>query len=465
MKRSTFDNEPSDLITGVNRILAQTLLIIAAAGVLCAGTASAQTRMTTESLIGDAVSEVGNRYPDIDEAIKRFSNRDVLGARQFLEAAKQKDPSLPPTDLTLAKMYFMVGNGVGARASLEKTVNDNPADPEAYLILADQAMNERRSIEAEALYEKAMQLIEKFDQNPKRKRNAEIRARTGRALVAEQRRNWQAAANDLQELVKIDPDNAVAHYRLGQALFMLNKSKEGYDEFVRARELKKELLNPYVAAALMYDQLGDATRAQQAFDRAVSGDKSDANALAAYGQWLIKTGSIEKAETILEAARKANPESLDILILSGVAASMAKKMKPAEDYFVEALRISPTNGGVINQLALLLVDQADEDKRRRALEFANMNARLNNQSAEAQVTLAWVYYQLGRMNEANTALRNGLQLGNLNPDSSFFVAKMLVDQKQNDAAKQLLTSALDAKTPGIFVHQQDARALLESLGK
>ena len=61
----------------------------------------------------------------------------------------------------------------------------------------------------------------------------------------------------------------------------------------------------------------------------------------------------------------------------------------------------------------------------RALEFAGISSRLNNESADAQVTLAWVLYQLKRPAEAEQALRNGLQLGSLSPDSSFLVAKLI----------------------------------------
>ena len=143
----------------VQRIVLSLLAIAAVAN-----TSTAQ--ITTQMLIGDAVSEVtGSRYSDVDEAIKRFANRDVLGARQFLEAARLKDKTLPPTDLTLAKMYFLANNAAGGRASLEKTAQDNPGDPEAYLILADQAIRERRIIEAESLYDKGLQLAEKFSEN------------------------------------------------------------------------------------------------------------------------------------------------------------------------------------------------------------------------------------------------------------------------------------------------------------
>ena len=64
--------------------------IVAIAVLLIAGRfASAQ--MTTDQLIGDSVSDAATKYSDVDEAIKRFNNRDVLGARQFLEAASPQE--------------------------------------------------------------------------------------------------------------------------------------------------------------------------------------------------------------------------------------------------------------------------------------------------------------------------------------------------------------------------------------
>jgi Tfp pilus assembly protein PilF len=427
-------------------------------------------QVTTETLIGDSVApEELTKHPDVDEAIKRFSNRDVLGARQFLETAKRKAPKLPPTDLILAKLYFLSNDAAAGRNALEATVADNPNDPEVYLILADQFLQSGQSIAAEALYDKALQLIDKFSENPKRKRNFELRARNGRAAVAARRKNWASMIADLQALLRTDQENAKAHYLLGQALFMQAKSnaefKAGYEEFVAAKRLDKNLPNPFVAAALMYDQLNKQGEAQQAFDRAVAEDKSSANTLSSYAQWLIKTGSVEKAESVLATARTANPNSLEVLILSGVAARMAKKMKPAEDYFLDALRIAPSNGVVLNQLALLLIEQGDDEKKQRALQFAGINAKLNSENPEAQVTLSWVLYQLGRMADADAAFRDGMRLGmgNLTPDSSYLVAKMLVDQKRGDQAKTILTAALNAENQGIFINRSDAQALLNTV--
>jgi predicted Zn-dependent protease len=426
---------------------------------------SARAQMTTQMLIGDAVSEVGSQYKEVDEAIKRFMNRDVLAARQFLESAKKKDPNLPPVDLLLAKMFYLTNNPNGGRFSLEKAAAENPGDPEPCLILADQAAAQNRIIEASALYEQGLAMASKFSGNAKRKRNFEIRARSGRALVAQRRKDWDTAVADLKALLQAAPENAGGHYRLGEVLFMQKQFRPGYDEFVAAKKADKNLPEPYLAAALMYDQLKMPAETQQAFDRAVAANKTDPTTLTAYSQWLIKSGSIDKAEAALAEARKANPGNLNLLILSGVAARMSKKMKPAEDYFVEALGIAPANGDVINQLALLLIEQADEAKRNRALQFASMSAQLNNQSPDAQITLAWVLYQLGRTVDAETALRSGLQLGNLSPDSSYLVAKILVEQNRADTAKQILNNALENEVPGIFIFRKDAQALLDSIAK
>jgi predicted Zn-dependent protease len=436
-----------------------------------AGEARAQA-ITTQMLIGDAVNTDSlAKYTDVDQAIKYFINRDVLAARQFLEAAKKKDPALPPVDMLLAKMYFLGGSAVAGRASLEKTATENPDDPEPSLILADQALQQGRTIEADALYERGLDLTSKFSGAPKRKRNFEIRARAGRASVAQRRKNWDVAVNDLKALLKIDPDNAVAHYRLGQTLFMQNKFQDGYAEFKDAKSKDKNLPDPDVATAQMYDQLkiADKTaKTQTFFDRALATNKSDPATVTAYAQWLVKQGtpeSLAKAEGLLAEARKANPGDLNLLILSGVAARMGKKMKPAEDYFIEALGIAPANGDVINQLALLLIEQPGKAQRDRALQFAGMSSQLNNQNADAQITLAYVLYQLGRVADAETALRQGLNLGNPSPDSSYLVAKILMDQNKAEPAKQLLKGALETESPGIFIYRQDAQAMYDKLNK
>jgi Tfp pilus assembly protein PilF len=427
----------------------------------------AAAQISKANLIGDSVSDPTNdRYVGVDEAIKYFGNRDVMGARRLLEKVRELDPALPPVDLLLARLYYLSGNGAAGRASLEKAIMENPDDPEPYIILADQALSQGFTIEADAAYDKAMRLTQSFSANPRRKRNFELRALTGRAIIAERRQNWQAMANDLLALLKIDETNASAHYRLGVAQFMLKQETPGYTSFKTARDKDKNLPHPYVASALMLDRLGKAPEAREAFTRAIQAEPTSLNALANYAQWLIKTNDLNKAEEVLAEARKHHPNALDALILSGVAARMNGKPTIAKDFYLKAIGIAPAHIGVMNQLAQLMIEQSDDEEKNRALQFASINARLNEQSSDAQIALAWVYFKLGKTAELSNALRTGLQLGNLSPDSSYFVAAILAEQSspdQKDVAKQLLTQALDANAPGIFVNRKQAQALLDKL--
>jgi cytochrome c-type biogenesis protein CcmH/NrfG len=144
---------------------------------------------------------------------------------------------------------------------------------------------------------------------------------------------------------------------------------------------------------------------------------------------------------------------------------MNKKMKPAEDFLMEALRIAPAEVNVINQLALVLIEQNEEEKRNRALQFAVVSSRINNQSPDAQATLGWVLYQLGRTGEANAALQNAQQLGAFSPDSNFLIAKILKAQNRDNDAKLYLREALDNESVALFVNRQEAQALFETLNK
>jgi Tfp pilus assembly protein PilF len=434
--------------------------------ILCS---SVRAQITLESLIDDAVTDINSpRYNHVSEAIKRFNLRDVLGARLYLDDARKTDPTLPPTDLTLAKMYFLSRNIVAGRAALEKAVSDFPNDPEAYVLLGEQEIAQGNSVEAEALFDKALLMTEKFSENEKRKRNFGIRTRWGRASVAERRKNWPVMANELQALLKIDDKHAAAHYRLGMALCMQNSFEPGYNEFRKARAEDKTMPNPALALALMFDRLGPsfADRARKAFDQAIVEEKTDLNTMANYSQWLIKTGAHDEAESRLSLARKAHPDAAEILLLSGVAARMRDKPDEAEAHFVAALGKSPAGGSIINQLAQMLIEQDDAAKKSRAMAYAIMNSKLNAESADAQITLAWVLDKQGRKNESMNTLRNGLQLGNFSPDSSYLVAQMLkADQNQIEPAKRLLTEALSPDTTGIFVYRKEAQALLDELNR
>lgn len=436
---------------------------LAAACVAFAAPRAAEAQITPTLLIGDSVTEPESpRFSDVSEAIKRYENRDLLGAKQFLETAKRKDSKLPPVAVMMAKLHLLSGNAAAVRPALEDTVLEAPDDPEPYLILAEDSFGANRTIEADALFARAVDLIGPYSGNAKRKRNFQIRAYRGRAAIAQRRQKWDLAEADLRKWLEVDPESAPAHQALGSVLFMLDKAREGYDQFVEAFKLDNKLPQPYVSAAVMYERRGAQSEAMQAFERAYKADPKGEQTLVQYAQALLKAGQLDKAETVLKAARAAVPSSVNVWLLSGVSSRMRGEPAEAETRLGSALTLAPANAETLNQLALLLADQDDAEKKQRARMFATTAAQLHQQSAEATITLAWVLYQTGQPREATAALQKGLQLGEHSADSDYVIARMLIAANQQEVAKKVLTAAM-AREEGIFVQRVAAEKLLGTL--
>lgn len=433
------------------------------------GEAVAQT-ITPEILIGDAVSNAGDpKYSDVEKAISLYLKNDPISARALLESARRKDEKLPPVDMMMAKLYLMTNQTASYLISLEQVLREEPGDPEPYLLLADQAISSNQAVQASALYDKAIALLEQYDKNGRRKQRFIERAYSGRATVYQRWGNWAAAEADLRSLIEADPEEAQAYSRLGVVLFQLGKETEGYNAFVKAQELNKDMPSPYVAAAQMYQQLKDkdpqaVDKARQAYERAYSSDAGvkDRLTIIAYSEWLIRQNQLDEATKILAEGAKIHPQVFEIALLQGVAAEMLDKPEEAEAHYNRALALSPGNRDATNQLALLLINQEGEQAKSRAESLARINAKLFDQNPDVHITLAWILRELDKGAEANQAYQKGVRLGQLSGDSTLLVAKLLKTQGQDETARKILTNALESEK-GIFVNRDEAEAFLQTL--
>ncbi len=420
-------------------------------------------QLTKENLIGKAVSLSNNGYDEIDKAIQRFRNGDSGGALEFLKTAKEKYPKLPPVDTLYAKMHFAVRNANAVKAGLvylERSVVNNPEDPEAYLIFADQAFKGRRITEAQALFKLVDPLVQKYSENTKRKQNFTIRLLAGHAAVAESRQQWDQAQEWLEKWVEVAPESAAAHQRLGGTLFQNDKPREAFEMFTKARELNSEV-HPYVALAQLFSRDGDTEKAQKAFEKAYEEDKNDAKTSRAYAEWLIQQGKLDQAQTIAKALLDQDPNSITALLLDGIVAQMQGQAERAKQSMTKIISLDPSHFTATDLLALILIQSDDVANHERALKYANMNSRNFPNSPGANITRAWILYRLGRTAEFQAALKK-VGRSNVPLDSAFLIAKIMVAQDKKDAAIRELDKLLQAKS-GLFIFRREAEELLNKL--
>lgn len=140
---------------------------------------------------------------------------------------------------------------------------------------------------------------------------------------------------------------------------------------------------------------------------------------------------------------------------------MRKDFAKSELIFQALADQSPGDVLLRNQLALVLAEQADQTKGRRALELAELSVRQDPEGPDTLATLAHVYYRLQRTEDAEKVLQAIVESGQASSDAAYTLARVKADQGNPEVALALIRTALAA--PGLFIHRDDARQWLDRL--
>jgi tetratricopeptide (TPR) repeat protein len=400
---------------------------------------------------------------EITEAVNKFKDRDFEGALKVLKEAAKKNPDLPPAQVIMAQLFSQTNVPMGVRNSLEQAIVDAPTDPEAYVIMGDLAVRDRRLTEARMLYQKAKELIGPFKGSQKRKDLLLPRILGGLASIEEAQEKWADAQKLLESWLKVEPRNAAAIQRMASCLFHQKDPDGALKKLKEAAKIDSDVLTPEAILGLFYEQAGDRDNAKKWMNTALQVNPKDLKTHLIVGQWAFETNQVPEAEAQAAAALQADPKSLDAKILSGVIALFKKDYPAAERYFEAAHLQSPRNFAATNNLALVLIEEKDEAKRRRALDYAQSNVQQNPKSPEAASTYGWVLYKMGRLDEAEKALQVAVSSGQFGADTAYYLACLYYDRGRETQAKQWLDFAL--KNTGPFAMRKEAMQLMEKLKK
>lgn len=400
---------------------------------------------------------------EVSEAATRFKNRDFGGALELLETAKQQNPQLPPARVIMGQWFLQANQPQAARAFLEQGALRNDQDPEAYLILGDLCLRENRRVEAILLYEEAAELAEKFKGDAQRRNLLQQRAKAGLAIASEMRGDWESARKHLEAWLAEDPDNASALQRLGRTLFELGEINLALEKLQAAAESSESTIAPEAIIAQYFEQAGDREKSTEWMIRALKNKPKDLQTRLAAVQWAIGVDQLDQAAEQAKLALQLDSDSLQAKLLRGVVALLQEDYPTAEQMFQQVHNQEPGNFAASNNLALALIEQDDESKQSRALQYAQLNARQFPNVAEAASTLGWILYKLDRKQEAEQALRKAFSGGNVSPDTRYYMAKLYADTDREEEAKQLLQQALESERT--FSKRAEAEALLEQLNQ
>jgi tetratricopeptide (TPR) repeat protein len=400
-------------------------------------------------------------YPEIEEGKKKLAKQDVDGALESFNEAAKAHPDLANGRVQLATYFLAANRQRDGRVHLEKAVVEHPEDPDAYLVMAELALGDRQWTAAGLLADRAIVLAKAWKGDADKKNETLKRAYLDAAIVAQAHDRWEDARRMLGDLLKLAPDDAKGHFRLGQVLFELKKQKEAFAELEAAARMDDEMPSPEATLARMYDKAKDRASAEKWMKMAVSGDPKKLKTRLDVAGWYLMIGDLDEAKAQVAEALKLDENSADALMLAGRIARFAKDYPQAQKYLERAYLEAPGAGAVANELALTLVEMG-EDERKRALTLADATYRQTRET-EAAATLGWVCYRLGRMDEAERAFNSVASAGQFSPDAIYFFATLADERNRGEGAKPMLEAAL--KSDGQFAYRAEAQKLYDRLSK
>jgi Tfp pilus assembly protein PilF len=222
-------------------------------------------------------------------------------------------------------------------------------------------------------------------------------------------------------------------------------------------------VSPEAFLARFYWRTGDQDKAKKWMIAAINARPKELQTRLLAVQWAWETGQLSEAKKQAEAAIKLDPQSVDAQFFRGLVALFQKDYTTAEEYFQNAHLLSPKDFRISNGLALALIEQKAEEKKQRALEYAENNARQYPKAGEALSTYGWILYKLGRLDDAARVLQGSVSGGSFSADTAYYLARVLVKRGREKDARQFLESALQSAAP--FQNRDDAKSLLEELKK
>ena len=175
----------------------------------------------------------------------------------------------------------------------------------------------------------------------------------------------------------------------------------------------------------------------------------------------METQQLDEALKQAIASMEIAPDMSQVEFFRGLVALFQKDYRTAESFLEPLFQKHPDNIAASNNLALALIGQNDESKRRRALEYAEGNAKKFPKASLTLSTYGWVLYRLGRLEDAEKTLSPLCSDENVTIDTAYYMARVWVDRGHKAEAKKLLEVAL--KHTRVAMFQREAEELLQEL--
>ncbi len=389
--------------------------------------------------------------------------RKTTEGLQDLEAVLKVRPEGAQAQYLIRLAAIQAGDIAQAKTNLQAVLNAEPNFTEAGLRLAEIQLREGN-------YQPVIELVGRlFEKQPKT-------ARVYYLLAAAYTGNkeWPKAVEASRKLMEMDSADARGPFMLAFALREQGKKEEARECFEEASRLSPDRSEPVaelvtldlaekkpeVALKRVTKQLArfpedaglhfllgrvhlarkDSSLAEAEFLKSAELDPKMISAYVALTELYAASQNFEQASAKLEAALKANPDNVPLLMLAGMISQQRGDHQRAQQAYEKILAINPGFAPAANNLAWIYSEiQGDQDKAFRLAQKAGEGGPDDPQIAD---TLGWILYKKGNYEWALSYLKESAAKLSSNAEVQFHLGMTQFKPGDAPAARQALERGL-----------------------
>lgn len=402
----------------------------------------------------------------IADAVTLFRSGRYGECRERLIAARATRPSLPPADTFLAVLHLSAGRTSAARAALDLAVINAPEDPEAYILLADIALRDGQRTFANLGYEKGQELLDEIGGFPKRRKALNLRILAGMSSLAEIRGQFEKAESYLKLWEREVPDSPVITGSLGRIYFQQQQYDMARETFAKLIELEPNSPPVEIVMGRLFGESGMREESSQEMAKAAKLYPDDIKVRLAVAARAIEIGNLELLKENVKAAKKLNPNALEVGVIEAKLFQLEGDFEKAEATASAVVLSNPNSFSAVDELAQVLADSENADKRKLALEYARRNysayGKTRSKAAvTAVITYAWALFRNDRSADAEVVLRSVPSGSTIGPQQTYYSGMIYLARGQKTAGINALSAAL--ASDGLFSGRAACKVQLDKI--
>ncbi len=268
-------------------------------------------------------------------------------------------------------------------------------------------------------------------------------------LIQLQRQNWTAAIDTFTALLKKNPESGLYRYDLGVAREAAGDQKGALTVFADIPADSELYADAVMHRAYLLFTLGQAAEAQDLMSGTMEIVLSRPEAIGFLASLYQRSKDLDAAEKLLRHGQKLYPDNAEVLLSLALLLDQRGQGEEAERVARRVMELAPDNSDAPNLIAYSLAER--NVRLDEALELAQKALSLED-APHIRDTLGWIYFRLGRYDDARRELEQAIQTIGNDPVVLEHFGDILLAQGEKKAAVELYRRALktgkaeDAKT-------------------